>query len=417
MNRRRVVITGLGCVTALGRTFDDLFAALCEGKSGISQIESFDTTEYPVHFGGEVKSFDLDKYIDHRESKRLDRFSQFAVVSAMKAVADSGLDLSDEQLAFRTGVVIGTGIGGLLEIEDQHARLLEKGPRKVSPFCVPKLMANAASGSVSIAVGAKGPNMCIVTACASSAHSLGEAFNQIAYGRADAVISGGAEAALSPIGLASFCALKALSTRNDAPQIASRPFDAERDGFVLSEGAAVLVLEEYEHAVKRGAKIYAEFLGYGATGDAYHITAPLSDGSGAARGLKLALEDAGVNPEEVDYINAHGTSTELNDEAEIMAIKSVLGPYATKPAISSTKSCLGHSLGATGAVELAICANAIYTSTIPLTANTTKIDEKCGPDMNHVITESRNQNVNIAVSNSLGFGGHNCTLVIGKVDR
>jgi len=336
MNRRRVVITGLGCVTALGQTFDDLFIALCEGKSGISNVESFDTTEYPVHFGGEVKSFDLDKYIDHRESKRLDRFSQFAVVSAIRAVKDSGLDLSDEQLALRTGVIIGTGIGGLLEIEEQHARLLDKGPKKVSPFCVPKLMANAASGSVSIAIGAKGPNMCIVTACASSAHSLGEAFNQIAYGRADVVVSGGSEAALTPIGLASFCALKALSTRNDEPQIASRPFDVTRDGFVLSEGAAVLILEEYEHAVKRGAKIYAEFLGYGATGDAYHITAPLSDGYGAARGLKLALEDAGVNPDEVDYINAHGTSTELNDEAEIMAIKSVLGQYAAKRDLNDT---------------------------------------------------------------------------------
>lgn len=417
MNRRRVVITGLGCVTALGQTFDDLFDALCEGKSGISQVECFDTTEYPVHFGGEVKSFDLDRYIDQRESKRLDRFSQFAIVSAMKAVEDSGLDLSDEQLAFRTGVVIGTGIGGLSEIEDQHARLLDKGPRKVSPFCVPKLMANAASGSVSIAIGAKGPNMCVVTACASSAHALGEAFNQIAYGRADVVVSGGTEAALTPIGLASFCALKALSTRNDSPQTASRPFDATRDGFVLSEGAAVLILEEYEHAVKRGAKIYAEFLGYGATGDAYHITAPLSDGAGAARGLKTALEDAGVNPQDVDYINAHGTSTELNDIAEVMAIRSVLGQYAVKPAISSTKSCLGHLLGASGAVELAVCAKVIETSTIPLTANTTQIDQNCGPDMNHVIKESRRQDVKIAVSNSLGFGGHNCTLVIGKVDR
>ncbi|MFI4913000.1 MAG: beta-ketoacyl-ACP synthase II [Sedimentisphaeraceae bacterium JB056] len=417
MNKRRVVITGLGCVTALGQNVDDLFSALCEGKSGVSNIESFDTSEYPVHFGGEVKSFDLDKYIDYRESKRLDRFSQFASVSAIKALEDSGLELSDEQTANRTGVIIGSGIGGLKEIEEQHARLLEKGPRKVSPFCVPKLMANAASGSVSIAIGAKGPNMCVVTACASSAHALGEAYNYIAHGRAEAMIAGGAEAALTPIGLASFCALKSLSTRNHDITAASRPFDIDRDGFVLSEGAAVLVLEEYEHAVKRGARIYAEFLGYGATGDAHHITAPLPDGKGAARGLKAALEDAGVNPEDVSYINAHGTSTQLNDIAETMAIKSVLGQYAPDAAISSTKSCLGHLLGASGSVELAVCAKAIQTSTIPLTANTTKIDEKCGPELDHVIKESRNQEVKVAVSNSLGFGGHNCSLVIGKLDR
>jgi 3-oxoacyl-[acyl-carrier-protein] synthase II len=417
MNKRRVVITGLGCVTALGLKIEDLFSALCEGKSGISNVDSFDTSEYPVHFGGEVKSFDIDKYIAHRESKRLDRFSQFASVSAIKAMEDSGLELSDEQIANRTGVIIGTGIGGLKEIEEQHSRLLEKGPRKVSPFCVPKLMANAASGCVSIALGAKGPNMCVVTACASSAHALGEAYNYIAYGRADAMIAGGSEAALTPIGLASFCSLKSLSTRNDDITTASRPFDVGRDGFVLSEGAAVLVLEEYEHAVRRGAKIYAEFLGYGATGDAHHITAPLPDGKGAARGLKAALDDAKVNPEDVDYINAHGTSTELNDIAETMAIKSVLGEYASNAAISSTKSCLGHLLGASGAVELAVCAKVIETSTIPLTANTTTIDEKCDPSLDHVIKASRNQPVKVAVSNSLGFGGHNCSLVIGKLDR
>ncbi len=416
MDKRRVVITGLGCVTALGVETEDLFGALCSGKSGVSNIESFDTTDYPVHFGGEVKkSFDLDKYIEPRESKRLDRFSQFATVSAMKAVEDSGLDLSDGAFADRTGVIIGTGIGGLNEIEEQHTRLLYKGPRKVSPFCVPKLMANAASGSVSIALGAKGPNMCVVTACASSAHALGEAYNYIAHNRADAMISGGTEAALTPIGLASFCSLKSLSTRNDDVETASRPFDVARDGFVLSEGASILVLEEYDHAVKRGAKIYAEILGYGATGDSYHITAPLPDGKGAAKSMTAALKDAGVNPEQVDYINAHGTSTVLNDIAETMAIRSVLGEYAEKPAISSTKSCLGHLLGASGAVELTVCAKAIETSTIPLTANTEQIDEKCDPKLNHVIKESRQQDVKVAISNSLGFGGHNCSLVVGKV--
>jgi 3-oxoacyl-[acyl-carrier-protein] synthase II len=414
MNKRRVVITGLGCVTALGEDINELFDNLCRGNSGVSNIEGFDTSDYPVHFGGELKDFQPDKYIEHRECKRLDRFSQLAIASALNAVKDSGLSLSDEKFAERCGVIIGSGIGGLKEIEEQHARLLDKGPRKVSPFCVPKLMANAACGSVSIILGAKGPNFCVVTACASSAHALGEAYNYIAYGRADAVISGGAEAALTPIGLASFCSLKSLSTRNDDVATASRPFDVGRDGFVLSEGAAVLVLEEYEHAVKRGAKIYAEFLGYGATGDSYHITAPLPDGNGAARAMKAALVDAGVEPQKVDYINAHGTSTELNDIAETLAIKSVLGEN-TKAAISSTKSCLGHLLGASGAVELAVCAKTIETSTIPLTANTTEIDKACSPEMNHVIKESRSQKVEIAVSNSLGFGGHNCSLVIGKV--
>lgn len=417
MSRRRVVITGLGCVTALGQEVHSVFDAFCQGRSGVSRIESFDTSDYPVNFGGEVKSFELNSFVEHRDAKRLDRFSQFAAVSAIQAAQDSGIQIAGEEIANRTGVVIGSGIGGLKEIEEQHARLLDKGPRKVSPFCVPKLMANAASGSVSILLGAKGPNMCVVTACASSAHALGEAFNMIAYDRADVVISGGSEAALTPVGLASFCALKSLSTRNDDPQSASRPFDVERNGFVLSEGAAVLVLEEYEHAVRRGAKIYAEFLGYGATGDAFHITAPLADGNGAARGMKIALDDAGVNPEDVDYINAHGTSTELNDISETMAIKSVFGQYASKPALSSTKSCVGHLLGASGSLELAICAKAIETSQIPLTANTTKVDEKCSPELNHVINESRQQEVKIALSNSLGFGGHNCTLVIGKLDR
>lgn len=414
MSRRRVVITGLGCVTALGQKGDEFFDALCSMESGISIIESFDVSDYPVKFGGEIKDFDIKNYIDRREGKRMDRFTQFSVVSSIRAVEDSGIDFSNEELALRSGVFIGTGIGGIKEIEEQHVRLLNKGPSKVSPFCVPKLMGNAASGGVSIHYGLKGPNMCIVTACAAAGHAMGEAFNQIAYGRADVMVTGGAEAALTPIGLASFCSLKSLSTRNDNPQIASRPFDQDRNGFVLSEGAGTIVLEEYEHAKKRGAKIYAELLGYGATGDAHHITAPLPDGRGAARGLKLAIEDAGINPEQVDYINAHGTSTELNDIAESMAIRSVLGDD-TKAAISSTKSCTGHLLGASGAVELVACCKAIEKSTIPPTANTKKIDERCGPELNHIFGEAREANVKIAVSNSLGFGGHNVSLVIGKV--
>jgi 3-oxoacyl-[acyl-carrier-protein] synthase II len=414
MNKRRVVITGMGCVTALGETADTLYENVCLGKSGVSAIERFDTSDYPVRFGGEVKAFDPASYINPREAKRLDPFSQYAVASAITAAKDSGIEF-DEELAFRSGVIIGTGIGGIIEIEAQHIRLLEKGPSKVSPFCVPKLMGNAASGNVSIQLGIKGPNMCVISACASAAHAMGESYNQIAYGRADVVVTGGSEAAVSPVGLASFCALRSLSTRNDDPESASRPFDVGRDGFVLSEGAGVLIFEEYEHAVKRGAKIYAEVLGYAATGDAYHITAPLPDGSGAARGMKLAMQDAGVNPDDIDYINAHGTSTELNDIAETMAIQSVFGDHAQKVALSSTKSCTGHLLGASAAVEMIITAKTIEKGIIPLTANTTEVDEKCGPDMNHIIGESRQQRVNIAASNSLGFGGHNATLIIARV--
>ena len=347
MTERRVVITGLGCVTALAESGEALFTALCNGTSGISTIESFDTTEYPVKFGGEAKQFDIEKYINSRDAKRMDRFTQMALASSIQAVKDSGLDFEQED-RYRVGVIVGTGIGGIKEIEEQHVRLLNKSPRKVSPFCVPKLMANAASGCISIEFGLKGPNMCIVTACASASHAIGESFWNVLTGRSDICITGGSEAALTPIGLASFCALKSLSTRNDDPQHASRPFDKDRDGFVLSEGSGILILEEYEHAKKRGAKIYAEVLGYGATGDGYHITAPLSDGAGAAEGMRLALKQAKLNPEQVDYLNAHGTSTQLNDAAECIAVKSVFGEHAYKLAINSSKSCLGHSLGASG---------------------------------------------------------------------
>lgn len=415
MTKRRVVITGIGCVTALSESGHDLFDALCAGKSGISKIESFDTTEYPVKFGGEVKKFDIKNYADHREGKRMDRFTQFAYASAVQAVEDSGIDFSDEKLALNTGVLIGTGIGGLKEIEEQYLRLLKKGPSKVSPFTVPKLMGNAASGTVSIRYGLKGPNLCVVTACASATHSIGEAYNYIVSGRCDAMITGGSEAALTPVGLASFCSLKSLSTRNDDPQRASRPFDKDRDGFVLSEGAGVIILEEYELAKKRGAKIYAELLGYGATGDAYHITAPLEDGSGAGRAIQMAIDDAGINPDQIDYINAHGTSTQLNDAGEALAIKSVLGDHAYKTMISSTKSCLGHLLGASGAVETIATAKTIYEGVIPPTANHEETAEECDPKMDYVPKEARKAQVKYALSNSLGFGGHNASLVFGKV--
>jgi 3-oxoacyl-[acyl-carrier-protein] synthase II len=414
MNRRRVVITGLGCVTALGDSVDVLFASLCAGKSGISNIRSFDVSAFPVKFGGEIRDFDPTKYIEQREAKRMDRFTQFAVAAASQAVSSSGLDFSKEDL-IRTGVILGTGIGGIGEIEQQHIRLLDKGPDRVSPFCVPRLMANAASGNIAIQYGLQGPNFSVSSACASASHAIGEAFCSIIAGRSDIIITGGSEAALTPVGLASFCAAKSLSMRNDNPVAASRPFDKDRDGFVLSEGAAVLVLEELNHAKKRGAHIYAELLGYSATDDGYHITAPLPDGRGAAEVMRLALADAGVEKEKVNYINAHGTGTELNDIAESIAIRTVFGEYAYKLLVSSTKSSLGHLLGASGAVELIVCVKAIEKSVVPPTINLENPDERCDLKMDYVPLQALKATVNIAMSNSFGFGGHNACLVVGKV--
>jgi 3-oxoacyl-[acyl-carrier-protein] synthase II len=414
MTRRRVVITGLGCVTALAESADDLFDALCQGKSGVSHIRSFDVSKYTVKIGGEIKNFDPVKYIDQRECRRMDRFTQFAVASAIQAVKDSHLDFSREDLT-RIGVFVGTGIGGIKEIEEQHLRLLSKGPGKVSPFCVPKLMGNAACGTIAIVYALKGPNICVVSACASGSHAIGEAFFNIAAGRSDIIITGGSEAALTPIGLASFCALKSLSTRNDDPTSASRPFDRDRDGFVLSEGAGIVILEEYEHARKRNARIYAELLGCAATDDGYHITAPPPDGEGAARAMALTLADAKLNPEDVDYINAHGTSTELNDIAESAAIRKVFGSYAYKLPVSSTKSCLGHLLGASGAVELIAIVKTIQKGLIPPTINLENQDERCDLKMDFVPNKAREAKVKVAMSNSLGFGGHNSCVVVGKL--
>jgi 3-oxoacyl-[acyl-carrier-protein] synthase II len=380
----------------------------------VSTIQSFDTSAFPVHFGGEIKDFDVTKYIDKREAKRMDRFSEFAVAGAIQAVDDSGLDFGSVS-PYRVGAIVGTGIGGIKEIEDQHVRLLEKGPGKVSPFCVPRLMANAASGNIAIQFGVRGPSFSVSSACASGNHTIGEAFWNIASGRSDVVITGGSEAAVTPIGLGSFCAARSLSTRNDAPELASRPFDRDRDGFVLAEGAGILVLEDYEHASKRGARIYAEVLGYAATDDGYHITAPLPDGEGAAMAMKLALADAKLNPEDVSYINAHGTSTELNDIAESTAIKAVFGQQAYRVPVSSTKSCLGHMLGATAAVELIASIHAINKSLIPPTINLHDQDERCDPKMDYVPLNAREAKVEIALSNSFGFGGHNACIIVGKV--
>jgi len=414
MSRRRVVITGMGCITALGETAKDFFDALCQGKSGIAKIESFDTSAYPVHFGGEVKHFEVTKYIDFRESKRMDRFSQFAIASAIQAVKESGLDFSKED-PYRMGVIVGTGIGGIKEIEEQHLVILKKAPMRISPFTVPRLMANAAAGNIAIQYGLRGPNFSVSSACASSNHAIGEAFCNIVAGRSDVVITGGTEAALTPIGLASFCAARSLSLRNDSPTQASRPFDKDRDGFILSEGAGIAVLEEYEHAKKRGALIYAEVLGYAATDDGHHITAPLPDGAGAAKAMELALKDAQVSPEKVDYINAHGTSTELNDIAESAAIRTVLGPQAYKAMVSSTKSAHGHLLGASAAVELIVCAMAIKNSIVPPTINLDNVDERCDTKMDFVPLKAKQRPVSVAMSNSFGFGGHNACVVFGKV--
>ncbi len=414
MTKRRVVITGLGCVTSLAESAELLFTSLCDGKNGISLIEHFDASQFPVRFGGEIKNFDITKYIDRREANRMDRFTELAVAAAIQAVKDSSLDFSAEN-PYRCGVIVGTGIGGIKEIEEQHIRLLEKGPRKVSPFCVPRLMSNAASGSIAIYFGLRGPNMSVASACASGSHSIGEAYYNILTGRSDIMVTGGSEAALTPLGLASFCAAKSLSTRNDNPQAASRPFDKDRDGFVLSEGSGILILEEYQHAKNRNAKIYAEFLGYGATNDGFHITAPLSDGTGAAKAMEFALADGQIAVEKVDYINAHGTGTELNDVAESIAIRSVFGRHAYKLAVSSTKGSLGHSLGATGAVELIICCKAIEKSLIPPTINLDNIDPACDVNINYVPWKPQQRKIGVAISNSLGFGGHNACLAIGKI--
>ena len=414
MNKRRVVITGLGCATSLGDSVDVFFDSVCKGKSGISNIESFDVSQYPVRFAGVLKDFDITKFVDVREGKRMDRFCQLAIASAVQAVKDSGLDFSKEDLN-RCGTIVGSGIGGIQEIEQQHIRLLNKGPRAVSPFTVPKLMGNAACGTISMMFGLKGPNFCVVTACASSSHSIGEAFFNILTDRSDVMVTGGSEAAVSPVGLSSFCALRSLSTRNDAPQLASRPFDIDRDGFVLAEGAAIVVLEEYEHAKKRGAKIYAEMLGYGATADAHHITAPPPDGEGAARAMEIAIKQSGVAKEKFDYINAHGTSTELNDVAETLAIKKVFGEHAYNLSINSTKSMIGHSLGASGVIELVVACKTIQTSVIHPTINLDNIDPNCDPKLDFVPKTAKQRKVNYAASNSFGFGGHNCCLVVGKV--
>ena len=410
--KRRVVVTGLGVVTSLGRAIDLVWDRLLRGESGVGPITLFDVAGYRVQFGGQVLWNPEEEAIANpKELRRLDRFTQFAMASAIDAVTDSGIDFSQED-PDRCGVVIGSGIGGLSEFEAQHERLLTKGIDKVSPFTIPKLMVNSASGHVSALYGIKGPNFAVATACASAANSIGNALRVIQCGDADVMITGGSEAAMTPMGLAGFQNMRALSLRSDAPQQASRPFDKDRDGFVLAEGAGVVILEEFEHARQRKARVYGELKGYGASGDAGHITQPDEEGRGAARAMMMALADAGINPDAIDYINAHGTSTPLGDKAETIAVKRVFKEHARRLAISSTKSQLGHTLGASGGIELVVCALTIARGAIAPTINLDNPDPDC--DLDYTPNVARQATVNIVMSNSFGFGGHNASLVFGR---
>ncbi|MCX5659983.1 MAG: beta-ketoacyl-ACP synthase II [Planctomycetota bacterium] len=412
MEKRRVVVTGLGWVTSLGLSVPQVWEDLLKGKSGISSITRFDTAAYSTKFGGEVPNWTGGPNIDKRDAKRLDRFAQFALNAAIDAVKDAGIDFSKED-PWRCGAIVGSGVGGIEEFAEGHQKLLEKGPSRVSPFMVPKLMCNAGSGNISIHYHIHGPNSAIATACASAAHAIGEAANSIKFNQADVMITGGSEAALTPLGLACFIALRALSERNDAPAKASRPFDKDRDGFILSEGSGIVVLEEYERAKKRGARIYAEVVGYGQSADGSHITAPDEQGRGAAYAMESSLRDAGLNTTQIDYINAHGTSTPLGDAAETRAVKRLFGEQAYKVPISSTKSMTGHLLGASGGIEAIIAAKSIETGKIPPTINLDNPSEDC--DLDFVPNVAREKKVNVAMSNSFGFGGHNVSLVLSKI--
>ena len=407
----RVVVTGIGLVTPVGLNSESTWNSLVEGRSGIDYISLFDAEGYESRIAGEVDNFDASAALGRKEAKRLDRFSQFACVAALEALEHANLNMEKED-ADRVGVLIGSGVGGIITISDQHKILLKRGPKRVSPFLVPMMLGDMASGQVSMMIGAKGPNFSTVSACATGADSIGEALEMIRRGRADVVIAGGTEAAICEIGVAGFNSCMALSTRNEDPQGASRPFDSDRDGFVLGEGAGLLVLESLEHAEQRGANILAEMSGYGASSDAHHVTQPHPDGEGAARAMKWAIEDAGITPDKVDYINAHGTSTPLNDKYETIAMKRMYGDHAYNLAISSTKSMTGHLLGAAGAIEAAFTVLAIKNDIVPPTINIENPDPEC--DLNYIPNTAKKQPVNVAMSNSLGFGGHNASLVFER---
>ncbi len=408
----RVVITGVGAVTPLGIGIDATWQSILRGVSGAGPITSFDVTEYNARFACEVKGFEPTDFMTPKAAKHMDRFVQFSVVAGQMALKDAGIELGEENGA-ECGVVIGSGIGGMATWEKQHAILLERGPNRVSPYLIPMMICDMAAGMVSIELGARGPNMCVVTACASGANAIGEAAEMIRRGSAKMMVTGGAEAAIVPVSIAGFASMKALSFRNDDAEHASRPFDATRDGFVMGEGAGIVVLEEYEHARARGAHIYGELCGYGATGDAYHMTSPDLSGRGGIAAMQAAMRQAGVTPEQIGYINAHGTSTPTNDRIETMAIKKAFGDCAYQIPVSSTKSMTGHMLGAAGAVELIFCLLAMRDNVIPATTNYTTPDPEC--DLDYVPNTTREGKINYALSNSLGFGGHNATLVVGRV--
>ena len=415
LKKRRVVVTGLGTVSPIGSTIDKFWNSLLEGKSGVKRLTSFDPTYYTCRIGAEIRDFDPSGYLSPKELKRMDRFVQFAVVAAKMAVADAKINL-DKEDRDRFGVLVGSGIGGLHTVEAEHRQYLslgpEKGPDRISPFLIPMLIINMASGQISITLGLKGPNSAVGTACATGNHAIGDAFRIIQRGEADAMVCGGSEAAITVMGFGGFCALKALSLRNDEPERASRPFDKNRDGFVMGEGAGIIVIEELEHALKRNAHIYCELIGYGMSGDAYHMTAPDPHGNGGVRCMVASLKDAGIKPEEVDYINAHGTSTLYNDKIETAAIKKTFGAHAKKIAVSSTKSVMGHLLGAAGGVEMIVCALAIKHAIIPPTINYETPDPDC--DLDYVPNKPRAHKIKVAASNALGFGGHNATLIVKK---
>jgi 3-oxoacyl-[acyl-carrier-protein] synthase II len=408
---RRVVVTGAGAVTPLGLGVSATWQALLAGRSGAGPITLFDTAGYDTTFAAEVKGFDPEAFVDRREAKRMDRFVQFATAAALMAVRESGLEMTEE-LSPRVGVLIGSGIGGTWTWERQHQILIEKGPNRVSPFFIPMMIGDMASGYVSMLLNAKGPNSNVATACATGTHAIGDAYEIVRRGAADVMVAGGAEAAVSPISVAGFCAMRALSRRNDDPARASRPFDRERDGFVIGEGAGIVILEELERAIARGANIFGEIIGYGMSGDAHHMTAPAPEGEGQARCMAAALAEAQIPPAAVDYINAHGTSTELNDRYETMAIKTVFGEHARRMPVSSTKSMTGHLLGAAGGVELIICLLALRDRVAPPTINYEYPDPDC--DLDYVPNAAREADLSVAMSNSFGFGGHNAALLVRR---
>ncbi len=409
--KKRIVVTGLGAITPVGNCVSKYWNSLLEGRNGIGMITQFDPTLFDSKIAGEIKDFDASDHFNTKEARHLERFVQFAVIASREAIKDSALDLEKEELD-RIGVILGSGIGSLHTMESEYIKYLAKGPKKFSPFLIPRLIVNEAAGQVSIDLGVKGPNTCVTTACASGSHSIGDAFRLLQHDDADVMIAGGTESCISILAVGGFCALKALSRQNDDPTGASKPFDKERDGFVIAEGAGIVILETLDHAKKRNAKIYAEIAGYGLSGDAYHITAPDPDGHGASLAMEMALRNSGLKPEDVDYINAHGTSTKLNDRIETKAIKTSFGEHAKKLAISSTKSVTGHLLGAAGGIEFVACTLAIKNEIIPPTINYKNPDPEC--DLDYVPNKPRKQKVEVVMSNSLGFGGHNATLAIKK---